>query len=426
MKKINYNNLDQDLYTFTLKNGFKVYLLPFQDKKNYYAIIGTRYGSIDIEFDNPSGKRIKTPLGIAHFLEHKIFAQEEGDDPFVYFAKSGVNANASTSFDNTRYYIWGVNDIKKNISYFLDFLLSPYFTDNNVLKEKGIIYEEIKMYEDSPEWVLDDEMRKNLFYNLPYKDKIAGTIEEVSKITKEQLYEVYNTFYNPSEMFLVLGGAIDVKEIEKLLKNHEMLNSKKKKPPVKHLTYDEPSDVKCEYKELHMGVKIPKIRYSVKINCDKFKDLTNLEVSMYLGIIIFALFGQTSDFRELVTTQSLTSGFFVEKNRYANFATIDITAESDKADMLINEIDKVLDNVKITKDELERLKKVWIASEIRMVDSVEVTVDNVYSDIILYGDVYKDRIKSIRELDIKRLNKFVKQLDLSNRSLVMILPEEEN
>ena len=213
MKKLNYNNLNQDIYYFTLKNGFQVYLLPFLDKKNYYAILGVKYGSIDVEFENEDG-HFKTPYGIAHFLEHKVFALENGDDPFTFFAKSGVNANASTSFDNTRYYIWGVNNLEENLTFLLDFILTPYFTDKNVEKEKGIIYEEIKMYEDNPEWVLDDEMRKNLFYNLPVKEKIAGTISDVSTITKEDLYNVYNTFYNPSEMFLVLGGAFDLKKIE--------------------------------------------------------------------------------------------------------------------------------------------------------------------------------------------------------------------
>ncbi len=425
MKKINYNNLDQDIYYFTLKNGFRVYLIPFKDKKNYYAILGTKYGSIDVEFDNNEG-HFKTPYGIAHFLEHKIFAEENGEDPFAFFSKSGVNTNASTTFDNTRYYIWGVNEIEKNLNYFLDFILSPYFTDQNVEKEKGIIYEEIKMYDDSPEWVLDDEMRKNLFYNLPVREKIAGSIEEVSKITKEDLYNVYNNFYHPSEMFLVIGGNINPYEIEKLIRNHKKLNSFNSKKEVKHFKVSEPNDVKSEYKELHMDIKVPKIRYSIKISKDNFKDLNDIDISMYLGIMISYLFGQTSEFKEKVTLQSLSSGFFLEKNSYDNFYTIDITAESDKADILIEEINKTLENIKINKKDLERIKKVWIASEIRMIDSVEMTVDNIYSDIISYDKIYDNRIELIRQIDLKNINKFLKKLDLTNRSLVMILPKEEN
>ena len=140
MKKNNYNNLEQDIYSFTLKNGLEVYLLPYLDKKNYYAILGTKYGSLDVEFYDKDGNLIKTPYGTAHFLEHKMFEQEDGIDPFKFFSKTGVSCNASTTFSNTRYYIWGVNELEKNLSFLLDFVYSPYFTDSNVSKEKGITF----------------------------------------------------------------------------------------------------------------------------------------------------------------------------------------------------------------------------------------------------------------------------------------------
>ena len=175
-----------------------------------------------------------------------------------------------------------------------------------------------------------------------------------------------------------------------------------------------------------MNIKVPKIRYSVKISKDNFKDFTDIDMNMCLGILVAKLFGPTSDFKERVTLQSLTSGFFVERNSFDNYLTIDITAESDKADLLIEEINKTFDNIKISKKELEIVKKVWIASEIRMIDSVELTVDNIYTDLIMYGKVYDDRVDLIKQIDIKKMNKYIKNLDLSNKSLVMILPNEEN
>ncbi len=425
MKKINYNDLDQDIYYFTLKNGLKVYLIPFASKKNFYAILGTKYGSFDIEFQNQKGENIKTPYGTAHFLEHKAFEQEDGIDPFKFFSKSGINTNASTTFDNTRYYIWGVNSIEENLNYFLDFIFSPYFTDENVNKEKGIIKEEILMYEDNPEWALDDNMRKNLFYNLPVKEKIAGTTSSIEEIEKEDLYNAYNTFYNPSNMYLVIGGNIEPKKIETLVKSHKKLNSIKGLSNIKRKEYDEPNDVKEEFERLYMEIKIPKIRYSFKINRDNFKDLSLLEINMYLGIILSKLFGSTSDFRERAQMENLTSGFFVEKNNFSNFITLDITAESDKPDMFIDLVNEAISDIKISKAELERIKRVWIASEIRMIDSVELTVDNIYSDLIMYDQVYSNRIELIHNMNIKTLNKVIKNLDLTNKSLVMILPNEE-
>ena len=424
MKHENFNNLDQDFYYFTLNNGLKVYLVPYKNQKNYYVVLGCKYGSGDIEFKIGDDK-IKTPLGTAHFLEHKMFENENGIDPFKFFSESGVNTNASTSFDNTRYYIWGINNLEKNLSYLLDFVYTPYFTDSNVLKEKGIIKEEILMYEDDPEWAMDDEMRKNLFYNLPIREKIAGTVDSVYSITKEDLYNAYNTFYNPNNMVLIIGGNFKVKEIEKIIKNHQILNSIKKIDNIERKKYEEPIDVKKEYKLLYKNIKVPKIRYSVKIYKKNFKNFSDIEQNMYLGIVMSHLFGQTSNFKEYVTKERLTSGFYVEKNTFGDYFTLDITAESDKADLLVDEIKKTLKNINIKKDELERIKKVWIASEIRMIDNVELTVDNIFSDFIMYNNVYTDRIDYIKKLNLKSFKKFVEYIDLSNQSLVMVLPNEQ-
>ena len=146
---------------------------------------------------------------------------------------------------------------------------------------------------------------------------------------------------------------------------------------------------------------------------------------MYLGVILTSLFGSTSNFRENVISNNIATNFYEEKNRYDNFYTLTITAESDKADILIDKIKKSFVNIKISKEELERIKKVWIASEIRMIDNVEITVDNICSDLIWYNDVYENRIELIRELNTKELNNLIKELDFSNQSLVMILPKEE-
>ena len=424
MKKNSFANLEQDIYNFKTKNGLDVYVIPFKDKKNYYAILGTKYGSRDIDF-LINNKEYKTPFGTAHFLEHKMFEMEVGVDPFKFFSESGANTNASTTFDNTRYYVWGVNELEKNLSYLLDFVYTPYFTDENVEKEKGIIKEEILMYEDDPEWAMDDVMRKNLFYELPIREKIAGTVESVTNITKDDLYNAYNTFYNPSNMVLVIGGCVDPKNVEKLITTHEKLNKIKKIDKIKRIEYDEPIDVREEYEKLYMNVLNPKLRFRIKINKKNFEDFSDIEINMYIGVIMADLFGSASIFKEEVTREHLTSGFYVEKNNFDNFLTLDITAESDKADMFIDKLKDTLKNIKIKTSDLERIKKVWIASEIRMIDNIELTVDNAYSDLITYNKIYLDRVEIIKELNIKKLNKFIKKLDLTNQSLVMVFSNSE-
>ena len=421
MKKFNYNNLDQNVYSFTLKNGFQVYLVPYKKKKNYYAVLGTKYGSMDINF-KLNDKDVTSPFGTAHFLEHKMFEQEDGIDPFKVFSKSGVSTNASTTFTNTRYYIWGVNELEKNLNFLLDFVYSPYFTDSNVEKEKGIIKEEILMYEDDTSWALDDTLRKNMFHELPVKEKIAGSVATINEITKEDLYDAYNAFYNPSNMYLVIGGNIDIKSIKDLILNHEKLNSFKTNN-LERKIYEEPNDVKEEFITLYKNIKVPKIEFGIKINKKDFSFDDNT-LNMYLGVILTSLFGGASNFRQEVMSNNLATNFFEEKSNYQDFLLLTITAESDKADILVDKIKNTFKNIKMKKEELERIKKVWIASEIRMIDNVEITVDNIYSDLIQYNKVYENRIEEIRKLNTKDLNKVIKELDVSNQSLVMILPLE--
>ena len=174
-----------------------------------------------------------------------------------------------------------------------------------------------------------------------------------------------------------------------------------------------------------MNIKIPKIRFSVKIDRKRHKDFSDIELDMYLGIIISFLFGPTSKFRESVILEGLTNGLYIEKNRFYDFSTLEIIAESEQPDILVEEIKEVLMNIQITKKDLERIKKVWIASEIRMIDSVETTVENVYSDLVMYSNIYFNRIDIIKEMNMRKLNKILKDLDLSNQSLVMILPKDE-
>ena len=165
MKKISLKGLDQDVYLETLKNNLNIIMVPYTNKKNYFITYATRYGSnINAFIPVGSKKGITVPNGIAHFLEHKMFEQADGVDPFTFFAESGTGANASTSYTSTQYICYGTKEFAKNLDFLLKFVNEPYFTDENVLKEKGIIKEEIKMYDDIPESVLENKLKENLYH----------------------------------------------------------------------------------------------------------------------------------------------------------------------------------------------------------------------------------------------------------------------
>ena len=222
MNKITLNNLDIDIYHEYLDNGLNVYVIPKNDVNNIYATFTTNYGSNEVEFV-PLGekKMVKVPLGIAHFLEHKMFEQEDGKDPFAFFGERGSDANANTNNFKTTYLFSGPEFFEDNMNYLLDYVQSPYFTDENVEKEKGIIEQEIKMYQDDPYTMMYERLLKNSLINNPMKDPIIGTIESVKSITKEELYTCYNTFYHPANMFVVVSGNVDPEKTIKLIEENQ-------------------------------------------------------------------------------------------------------------------------------------------------------------------------------------------------------------
>ena len=159
----------------------------------------------------------QVPDGIAHFLEHKMFEKEDGD-VFQQFSKQGASANAFTSFTRTAYLFSSTSDTEKNLKTLLDMVQEPYFTEKTVEKEKGIIGQEITMYDDNPDWRLYFGVIENMYHHHPVKIDIAGTIESISHITAELLYECYNTFYHPSNMLIFITGPVNPEEIMEFIR----------------------------------------------------------------------------------------------------------------------------------------------------------------------------------------------------------------
>lgn len=195
-------------------SGLGIYIIPKKDYTKTYAIFGTRYGSVDSKFVVPGEKDLtEVPDGIAHYLEHKMFDQPDGSNVFDKFSKYGANANAFTSFNMTAYLFSATSNIEENLETLLDYVQSPYFTDESVQKEQGIIGQEIGMYDDNGGWRVFFNFLDCLYNYHPVKKDIAGTVESISHITAEYLYKCYNTFYNLSNMSIVVVGNIDPQKI---------------------------------------------------------------------------------------------------------------------------------------------------------------------------------------------------------------------
>lgn len=242
-------------------SGLDIYLYPKENGSSTRAVFGTRYGSIDKCFqrsDEPAPETV--PEGIAHYLEHKLFESEDGD-AFARYAETGANANAFTGFESTCYVFSCTDRLYDSLRILLDFVQSPYFTEETVLKEQGIIGQEIKMYEDLPGWRVFFNYLQAMYHAHPVRDDAAGTIESIAKITPEYLYRCYHTFYNLNNMVLVLAGKFDVDKVlevcDGLLKPSPALS-------VKRVFPEEPDTVVKPKIEQKLSVAMPVFQFGYK------------------------------------------------------------------------------------------------------------------------------------------------------------------
>ena len=424
MKKINLKGLDLVAYTETLSNGLDVIFVPVEKKSNYYISYATRFGS-EITSFTPAGekKSIKVPDGIAHFLEHKMFEQESGEDPFAYFSKSGTGANASTSYDNTQYICYGTKNFIDNLRYLIQYVNAPYYTDENVEKEKGIIAEELKMYADLPDVRLETKLRENVYHVHPRRVDIGGTVDEIYKITKEDLYLCYNNFYSPNNMFILVVGKFPMEEAMSVI--HQELDTRENLEKAEIATIKEKKSVRKKEDSFVGNIQVPKIAVGLKVPIADLGEYEDLELDLYLTMFTTMLFGSSSLFRERARNEKLLNNFYSDWDNTEQYKTYMILSSTNHPESLVQEIKKELSNHELDEAMFERMKKVWIANEVKMADYIDSTVNNVFDDMIRYHKVIPNKVDMIRKMNMKTLEKIVSKIDFDNLSVVIMNAQEE-
>ncbi len=264
MESIHYDRLQETLYHEKLDNGLEVYVLPKEGFQKTYAIFATRYGSVDNHFQVEGGSEIQVPDGIAHFLEHKMFEEPDGVDVFSKFSAKGASANAFTSFDQTVYLFSATEQIKDNLDTLLNYVQNPYFTEENVEKEKGIIGQEIQMYSDNPDWRVYYGLIEAMYQKHPVRIDIAGTIESISAITKDTLYTCYNTFYHPSNMMVFVVGGVDADEVIEQVRRNQDAKGIAPQGRIDRYFEEEPTAVGEPWHEVKLPVSQPKFLMGFK------------------------------------------------------------------------------------------------------------------------------------------------------------------
>ena len=424
MKKTNIEKLKLDIYEEKLENGLEIYIIPKNNCNNIYATFSTKYGSNNDEFVPIGEHKMKRfPLGIAHFLEHKMFEMEDGRDPFEIYSNNGADANANTSNYKTTYLFSGPEFFEENINFLLDYVQKPYFTDENVEKEKGIITQEIKMYQDDPYSVLYEKGIYNSFINHPIKIPVIGDIKNITKITKEDLYACYNTFYNPGNMFVVVTGNVDPEKTINIIKENQKRKKFEKLNKIKQKEYDEPDNIEKAKETIKMDISLPKLGLNYKIN---YKDL-NMDIRdalAYLSIIIDINIGTTS-----LLNESLKNNNIITSNLDFTFLYTDkhilmtILGETQKIEVLQENIEKQINNLKITEEEFERKKLNVASSYVFMSDNIFSMNEKIMNNIIKYNEIKKDDIEYTKNLSFNKAKQLIKNLDLTNKNIVIIEPK---
>lgn len=373
-KKEYYETLNETVYSATHKSGLKVILIKKPGFKKSYATFSTKYGSINTEFVVPGeSETTKVIDGIAHFLEHKVFEQPDGSNVFNDFSKYGANANAFTSFGVTNYLFSCTDYFYENLEILLNFVQTPYFTEENVEKEKGIIAQEIRMYEDDAEQTCMYNCLEAMYEKHPVRINIAGSVEEIMKTTPELLYKCYNTFYHPSNMALILVGDLDENKIweyvEKCIK-HDTPHGK-----ITQVFPKESTNASRRLIQASFDVPIPMFMIGFKDPKTGGNSKELLKRETLTSCILRVLFGKSSNFyKKLYDKGVINKNFsaFYEYEDSCGYAAF--FGESENVEKVENEIFATIKSAKengIDKEDFERAKKVLCGNFIEILDSVE-------------------------------------------------------
>lgn len=432
MEKIEYQQVGEVAWHERLANGLDVTVIPKKGFLKTYGLFTTKYGSIDNEFI-PIGLEhyTRVPDGVAHFLEHKMFEKEEGD-VFQLFGRLGASANAFTSFTKTSYLFSTTANVYENLEVLLNFVQDPYFTEETVEKEKGIIAQEIKMYDDDPDWQLMLGVLRNLFPTHPLHIDIAGTTESIQEIEPSDLYACYDTFYHPSNMKLLVVGNVDPEMTIEFVRENQAQKDFIDMPPVQRRYPIEKPEVIVHESHQYMDITQPKVmvggRYFDWLPEDAFKR-RQFQYAAQFGLAL--LFGNTSrNYNQWYQSRMIDDSFNYEFNLERDLCYFAVGGDTWYPTQLVQQIEAVLLNLPagdLTSDKLEVLKKKKIGQLMNQMNSIEFIANHYDEDndgLTLFE--LPKVIESIRIQDVKEsLNRIIQPNTLTRVYLEPLSAQEK-
>ena len=333
-----------------------VIIIPKNTTKKKYVIWGVNFGSIDNHF-KVDGEEIYIPDGVAHFLEHKMFEQENGKNSLDTLMALGIDANAYTTSDHTAYLFECTDHFYEGLDELMNYVQNPYFTNENVEKEKGIIAQEIRMYDDDPGWQLYMGILDCLYKNNPIKVDIAGTVESISKITPEVLYKCYNTFYALDNMTLVICGDF---EPEKLLEEvKKRLTKNKTYEKIERIYPEKEKTINKKYVEKNMNVSMPIFAIGIKDVSKMDSEIVKKHIA--IEILLNMIIGKSSDlYKKMYNQGLLLEEPSIDYEFSEEYAHIVISGQSNDSEEVYKMFKEEIENYKnneLNIDHFERIKK---------------------------------------------------------------------
>lgn len=411
MREKYYQQIDERVFESTLNNGLKLFVIPKQGFQKTFVTYTTQFGSLDNKFKpHNQDEFVTVPDGVAHFLEHKLFENEE-EDLFTAFAEDNAQVNAFTSFDRTSYLFSATDNIERNIKRLLTMVETPYFTKETVDKEKGIIAEEIKMYQEQPGYKLMFNTLRAMYDSHPIKVDIAGSVESIYDITKDDLYLCYETFYHPSNMVLFVVGDVEPNAIEQIVTEHEDKRDKEAQPVIQRDPLVEKASVNEKVVTETMKLQSPRLMLGFKND-----PLTNLQPEQFvrkdLEMTLFfeLVFGEETDFYQSLLTDELiydTFGYqFVLEPTYSFSIITSATQQPDKLkDLLLTELEQKKGQL-VDEEAFELLKKQFIGEFITGLNSPEY-IANQYTKLYFEGVSLFDLLDIVENITLESVNSTV-------------------
>jgi predicted Zn-dependent peptidase len=373
IKTVKHDRINEVLYTYKHESGLKAFVISKKGYSKKYAAFATHFGSINNEFIAPGEKTpVKVPDGVAHFLEHKLFEQKNGNI-MDKFSQLGSMPNAYTGFNQTVYLFSCTDKFKDNFRLLLNFVQNPYITDESVEKEKGIIAQEIRMYQDNPGWRVFFNLLGAFYKNNPVKIDIAGTVESINRINKDILYTCYNTFYHPSNMIITVVGDVNpesvFEEVKAGIKKTESASG------IKRIFAEEPDSINKNYVEQNLAVSIPLFQMGFKDSKWNLQGMERLKREISIKILLEMIMGRSSELYTRLYNEGLINRTFeFDYTSEENYAFSLFGGESPNPEKVKEIIcDKISEIHKdgLNRDSFERIRKALYGRFIRQFNFVE-------------------------------------------------------